>query len=91
MPWAFTQNTLERFKLKQSGPWPAGRRGHGQRRRSGGAAGRASGPARPHAHLGTVGCRSLGGEAAGDEVQRRPVAVAVAARGIPARGRNGWK
>jgi hypothetical protein len=86
MPWTFTQNTLERFKSKQYGPWPAGWRRHGQRRRAGGAAVRASGSARPHAHLGVVGDRSGGREVAGGEVQRRPAAVAAAAREIPARG-----
>jgi hypothetical protein len=90
MPWTFTQSTLELFESTQSGPWPAGRRGHGQRRRAGGAAGRASGSARPHVHLGVVGDRSGGREVAGGEVQRRPAAVAAAARGIPARGRN-WR
>jgi hypothetical protein len=59
------------------------------RRRAGGAAGRASSSVRPRAHLGAVGDRSGGREMAGGEVQRRPAAVAAAARGIPARGRNG--
>jgi hypothetical protein len=64
----------------QSDPWPAGRRGHGQRRRVGGAAGRASGQARLTAHLGAVGDRSGGREVADGEVQRRPAAAAAAAR-----------
>jgi hypothetical protein len=68
----------------QSSPWPEGAGGHGQLRRAGGAAGRA----RPEAHLGAVGGRSGGGEVAGDGVQRRPAAVAAAARGKPARRRD---
>jgi hypothetical protein len=53
--------------------------------------GRASSQAGPHAHLGVVGDRSGGGEVAGGEVQRRPAAVAAAAREILARERNGWQ
>jgi hypothetical protein len=50
------------------------------------SAGRASGRAGPHAHLGAVGGRSGGGEVTGDEVQWRPAAVAAAAWGNSARG-----
>jgi hypothetical protein len=62
-----------------------GRRGHGQLRRAGGAAGRASNWARPGAHLGAVGGRRWGGEAAGDGFRQRTEAVAAAARGNTAR------
>jgi hypothetical protein len=51
-------------------------------------AGRASGQARPHAHLGAVGGRGWGGEAAGEGDRRRPAAVTAAARGKEARRRG---
>jgi hypothetical protein len=76
------QNTLEKFEVLQSGPWPEGRREHGQLRRTGGAAGRA----RPEAHLGAVGGRSGGQGVAGGGSRRRPAVTAAAARGNPARG-----
>jgi hypothetical protein len=67
---------------------PEGRRGHGQLRRAGGAAGRASGRAQPEAHLGAVSGRSGGGRTAGGGSRWRLVATAAAAQGNPARRRN---
>jgi hypothetical protein len=74
-------------KRSNVAPGRGGRRGRGQRRRTGGAAGRASGHARPGAHLGAVGCRSWGGGVVGDGFRRWPAAVA-AARGNTARKQN---
>jgi hypothetical protein len=68
------QNTLDKFEVLQSSPWPEG-------------AARAR-PARPEAHLGAVGGRSGGGEVAGDGSRRRPAATTAAARGKPARRRD---
>jgi hypothetical protein len=64
----------------QLGPWAVGRRGSGQRRRTGGAPGRGKGQGGPHAHLGRVGARRLGGEVTDSGVRRWPAATATAAR-----------
>jgi hypothetical protein len=72
----FMRSTQELLQSKQLGRWPA----RAARARPTPASWRASGRARPHAHLGAVGCRGWGGEVAGGEVQRRPAAVATAAR-----------
>jgi hypothetical protein len=57
-----------------------GRRGSGQRRRTGGAPGRGKGQGGSHAHPGSVGSRDWGGEVAGAGA-RRWLAAAAAAGG----------
>jgi hypothetical protein len=57
-----------------------GRRGSGQRRRTGGAPSRGKGQGGSHAHPGSVGSRDWGGEVAGAGA-RRWLAAAAAAGG----------
>jgi hypothetical protein len=58
----------------------SGRRGSGQRRRTGGAPGRGRGRGGPHAHLGRVGDRHLCGKVTDDDVRRWSAATAAAAQ-----------
>jgi hypothetical protein len=69
---------MERSGLSQCDPWPSGRRGSGQCRRTGGAPGRGGGGTRLRAHLGPCGGRSLGGGVADVGARWGQVAAAVA-------------
>jgi hypothetical protein len=81
----FCAEALERIGAKQLGPRPKGATGSPESGGFGGAPGRGRGRDRPHAHLGLVGGRGLGGEVAGVGARRWP-AVAAAAGQVPARG-----
>jgi hypothetical protein len=85
----FADNTLERKRALQLGPWQGEAAPSVVFRRAGGAPGWGGNEAWPHAHLGRRGGRGLSGGGSGD-LGRRRWAVPAAAAWLPARRRRGW-
>jgi hypothetical protein len=85
--YSFALRPLERNRGSQCGPWPSGRRGSGQCRRTGGAPVRGRSGERRGAHWGSICGRRQGGKAPGGGSWRWPAVPATGAS-APVEGRR---